>query len=342
MRIIGSILPFILLLTLTVSARYKFETWTTEQGLPYKAVNSVLQTRDGYVWAATGDGLARFDGVKFTVFNTANTNGLLTNRLKFLAETADGSVWTSGEENGLFRYKNGEFSSFSIENDSPNGKILSLHADKTENRLLILTEKGLNVWQNEKFTRENLPVSIKPYLALLDNTGVLCVKENGIVRRFAPGGISEYKLPEDSPESLLTMFYEARDGAVWIGNFYRNEPRKATLYTFKNGEISFYDDKNLPAAFINQVLEDRKGNIWLAIGSHGKGGLSRFENGKIRAYGKDEGFSGGGVTTLLEDREGGIWAATVDSGLTRFGEKLIRSFTREKNGLSTDNIYPLY
>ncbi|MBA3602001.1 MAG: hypothetical protein H0W45_12380, partial [Acidobacteria bacterium] len=48
------------------------------------------------------------------------------------------------------------------------------------------------------------------------------------------------------------------------------------------------------------------------------------------------------MTTLLEDREGGIWAATVDSGLTRFGEKLIRSFTREKNGLSTDNIYPLY
>ncbi len=169
MLMMGSILPFILLLTLTVSAQYKFETWTTEQGLPYKAVNSVLQTRDGYVWAATGDGLARFDGVKFTVFNTANTNGLLTNRLKFLAETADGSVWTSGEENGLFRYKNGEFSSFSIENDSPNGKILSLHADKTENRLLILTEKGLNVWQNEKFTRENLPVSIKPYTPALSD-----------------------------------------------------------------------------------------------------------------------------------------------------------------------------
>ena len=86
MQIIRSILPFILLLTLTVSAQYKFETWTTEQGLPYKIVNSVLQTRDGYVWAATDDGLARFDGARFTVFNTSNTKNLATNRVYNLHE----------------------------------------------------------------------------------------------------------------------------------------------------------------------------------------------------------------------------------------------------------------
>lgn len=330
----------ILLFSLVTAAQYRFETWTTAQGLPYKTVNSVLQTHDGYVWAATGDGLARFDGVKFTGFNTANSPGLLTNRLKFLAETADGSVWTSGEESGLFRYQNGEFSSFFTDNDGQNGKILSLYADKAANRLLILTEKELSVWRNEKFVRQDLPISIKPYFALLDNTGALCVKQDGVVRRFAPDGNSEYNLSADSPESLLTMVHKTGDGAVWIGTFYRHDPRRATLYTFKNGEISIVN--NLPAAFINQILEDRKGNVWLAIGSQGKGGLSQIENGKIRAYGKDEGFFGSSVSALLEDREGGIWAATADNGLTRFGEQLITSFTRRKNGLSSDNIYPLY
>ncbi|MBA2334966.1 MAG: hypothetical protein H0V90_08520, partial [Blastocatellia bacterium] len=61
--------------------------------MPHKTVRSVLQTRDGYIWAATSDGLARFDGVRFTVFNTVNSPGLKTNRLDFLAETLDGSLW---------------------------------------------------------------------------------------------------------------------------------------------------------------------------------------------------------------------------------------------------------
>src|SRR5215203_5497199 len=73
--------------------QYRIENWSTEQGLPYKTVRSVLQTRDGYIWAATSDGLARFDGVRFTVFNTAISPGLTTNRLEFLAETTDGSLW---------------------------------------------------------------------------------------------------------------------------------------------------------------------------------------------------------------------------------------------------------
>ena len=229
----------ILLFSLITAAQYRFENWSTEQGLPYKTVQSVLQTRDGYIWAATGDGLARFDAVKFTVFNTANSNGLLTNRLKFLAETADGSLWVSGEENGLFRYKNGAFLPLPGENNLQTDKILSLYAEKAENRLLILTENRLNLWQDDKFTGENLPISIKPYFALLDNTGVLCVKENSLVRRYASEGISEYKLPADSPESLLTMVHKTNDGAIWIGTFYRTDPRRATIYQFKNGELLF-------------------------------------------------------------------------------------------------------
>jgi len=233
MRVIRSILPFILLLALTVSAQYKFETWTTEQCLPYKAVNSVLQTTDGYVWAATADGLACFDGIRFTVFNTANSTGLMINRLHQLAETSDGSLWTSGEENGLFRFQNGVFESFTTENGLPGNKIFALYADKSENRLLILTDKGLTSWQNGNFvsdTSGNSSFPVKQYFAVLDNTGAICVKETGILRRYTPNGIVEYKLSDDSPESLLTMVYQARDGTVWTATFYRNEPRKAKIY----------------------------------------------------------------------------------------------------------------
>ena len=50
---------------------YIIETWQTEQGLPQNTVTSIAQTRDGYLWIGTLNGLARFDGVQFKVFSAA-------------------------------------------------------------------------------------------------------------------------------------------------------------------------------------------------------------------------------------------------------------------------------
>lgn len=114
------------------AAQYRIDNWSTDAGLPYKTVRSVLQTRDGYIWAATSDGLARFDGVRFTVFNTANSPELKTNRLELLAETLDGSLWISGEEEGLFRLHAGKFTSFSTENGLPNNRISRFMPTKSQ------------------------------------------------------------------------------------------------------------------------------------------------------------------------------------------------------------------
>jgi len=50
-------------------------------------VRSIVQTRDGYLWMTTFDGLARFDGVRFTVFDKSNTPALSNNRLTALQKT---------------------------------------------------------------------------------------------------------------------------------------------------------------------------------------------------------------------------------------------------------------
>jgi len=47
---------------------FSLRRWTTEDGLPKNTVISLLQTHDGYLWVGTREGLARFDGVRFTVF----------------------------------------------------------------------------------------------------------------------------------------------------------------------------------------------------------------------------------------------------------------------------------
>jgi hypothetical protein len=59
---------------------YGFDVWTTANGLPQNTVTGVVQTPDGYLWLSTFDGLARFDGVRFSIFNRGNTKGIVSNR----------------------------------------------------------------------------------------------------------------------------------------------------------------------------------------------------------------------------------------------------------------------
>jgi len=50
--------------------QYVHDVWKIEQGLPVNGVNDILQTRDGYLWFTSHETLTRFDGVKFTVFDS--------------------------------------------------------------------------------------------------------------------------------------------------------------------------------------------------------------------------------------------------------------------------------
>ncbi len=75
------------------SAQYQFDLWNTDNGLPHNTIRAILQTRDGYLWLASLDGLVRFDGVRFTVFTTGNTPALKSNRCTSLFEDQAGQLW---------------------------------------------------------------------------------------------------------------------------------------------------------------------------------------------------------------------------------------------------------
>src|SRR3712207_5110077 len=82
----------------TVFAQYQFDVWNADNGLPQTSVLSILQTRDGYLWLTTYDGLVRYDGVRFTIFNKANTKGIKSNRFTTLFESRDAALWIGAEE----------------------------------------------------------------------------------------------------------------------------------------------------------------------------------------------------------------------------------------------------
>jgi ligand-binding sensor domain-containing protein len=121
---VGRLLLFFVLLAsfdapASAAVRYRFDNWTVDEGLPQNIVTAIHQTKDGYLWIATLDGLARFDGMRFTVFDKNNTPGINTHRFTTLFEDAAGDLWLGTESGNVTRYQRGQFRSWATNHGSP-------------------------------------------------------------------------------------------------------------------------------------------------------------------------------------------------------------------------------
>ena len=109
---IFSVIVFLLCLNAAAFAgEYGFDVWTTANGLPQNTVTGVVQTPDGYLWLSTFDGLARFDGVRFTIFDKGNTTGIINNRFSRIFVDRQGTIYAAAENNVVTVYRNGVFTS---------------------------------------------------------------------------------------------------------------------------------------------------------------------------------------------------------------------------------------
>ncbi len=108
-------------------------------GLPSNWIYDVVQTRDGYVWIATHNGLARYDGLRFKVFNRSNTPQLPANDTRVLHESRDGSLWI-GTVGGLARYQTGRPGTFEEFETFAGNSVHAIWEDRA-NRLWIGTRE---------------------------------------------------------------------------------------------------------------------------------------------------------------------------------------------------------
>ena len=131
-------------------AQYRFDHWTADNGLPQNTVRDIVQTRDGYLWLSTHDGLVRFDGVRFTVFNKSNSPGIITNRFVHLYEDAQGDLWAITENNRLTRLHQGRFVTYTSENGLPENVVNPLGDDGYGN-LMFFGRNHPFRWLDGKF-----------------------------------------------------------------------------------------------------------------------------------------------------------------------------------------------
>src|SRR5262245_44472519 len=136
----GAICFFIISISLsTARAQYRFDQWTADTGLPQNSINAIHQARDGYIWLATFDGLVRFDGVRFTVFNKSNSPGIGSNRFTCLYEDRQGDLWMGTDNGGVTRRRRGVFTTYTTDHGLPQNAIKGVTGDETGN-LWVLSD----------------------------------------------------------------------------------------------------------------------------------------------------------------------------------------------------------
>src|SRR5580700_3493582 len=99
----------------SAQGRFSIDSWGTGQGLlPDDSVLAVTQTHDGYLWLGTLNGMVRFDGVRFTVFDETNTVKLPSTKIVRIFEDSRSNLWVGTESAGAAFITEGRVESLKI------------------------------------------------------------------------------------------------------------------------------------------------------------------------------------------------------------------------------------
>ncbi len=131
--------------------QFGHRVWTTEQGLPQNTIRAILQARDGHLWLGTQEGLVRFDGVRFVVFDERNTPAIKDRFVLSLHEDRAGTLWIGTRGGGLVSYRDGAFSRFDASSGLPNGVIRCIYQDRS-GRLWVGTDAGAVRLEGDRFS----------------------------------------------------------------------------------------------------------------------------------------------------------------------------------------------
>ncbi len=308
--------------------QYRHEVWKTREGLPQSSAEALVQTRDGYVWIGTQEGLARFDGARFVVFDKASTPELRHNRILALLEDRRGRLWIGTEGGGLTVLQEGRFRTFG-RTDGLAADIVRALAEDAEGNLWIGTDAGLQSRDERSFTAWGAPEGVPAGAVrslVVDGAGTLWAgTAHGLVRRsgkrFVPAGL------RDAVQSL----HAAADGTIFAGTAHG-------LRLLREGRVEALGSADgLPGEVVNCALRDRRGTVWIGT----SGGLARWASGRLSVFTPAQGLSNGNVLALLEDREGTLWVGTQDGGLNKLSDA---SFTPwgVREGLSADVAWAVF
>lgn len=358
--------------------QYVLDHWDTQDGLPHNVVRAITQSEDGYLWVATQSGVARFDGMNFTVFNTSNTPALESDDIRDVFQHSNGDIWLATYGGGVVRIRNDEFTQFTT-SDGLGDNIVRCVREDSSGDLWFCTATGLSRLSGGEFhnytTHDGLLDNLV-YDVFEDREGRLWVGVLNGVSRFTDGRFTNFSAGRELPSaaSFVHGFAQHPEGGLWMGTY------GSGLLRIRDGKVTALTrDDGLADDRLSNIAMDSNGSLWIStydkgvqryrdgefdrltldnglnsnlpfdvfeddqkniwIGTAG-GGLHRLKGGPFSTLGPAEGLPDPKVFAVLGEPDGPIWIGTEGGGLHRLQHGKVDTFTTD-DGLSNNNVVSL-
>ena len=311
-----------------VAGEYTQRLFRIEDGLPQNRIRALCQTPDGYLWIGTAEGLARFDGLRFTIFDQSNAPALRDDGILTLRVGRDGALWIGTEGGGLVRYMGGVFRNYGANEGLTNGFVRAIFEDGHKT-LWVGTDRGFFRGDGDRFVRlDNTPeVPLASVVGIgEDDAGRIWVATGSGLLSVADNKLA--RVHSDCSGVPVRTLHASRNGFLWaIG------PTGASR--MRNGCVA--PDRSLPAVSMRSLIEDSDGDLW--IGTMGQG-LIRLRGGRAASFTASAGLPHNTVNAVFEDRQRDLWIGCED-GLVRLTRRSGTSIGRQ-DGLEDDDVFTVY
>ena len=318
-----------------LEADYVVQNWQVEDGLPQSSVLAIQQTPDGYLWLATFGGLARFDGVRFTVFDTGNLPGLPDNRLVRLFVDREGALWLITELHALARIIDGQCRRIGLADGLPPEGFHAVQQDGQGGFWVVSLRNGLWRRHNGRFVTVPVPLEFgesPPGTMVTDPAGRSWFNLKDSLFRLENGNLVAVAGPSGQGDGWAKHISPSRDGGLWVVTTEGLRKQIGGLWLPERWPCPDFESP------IVASVEDPAGNLWVATY---KNGLFRFGASlgwqQLNANSEPRTRS---LRSLFCDREGNVWAGTDGGGLLRIKPRRWKTIGRSE-GLGIDAVHSM-
>jgi signal transduction histidine kinase/ligand-binding sensor domain-containing protein len=287
--------------------QYYHRSWVGADGPPRQGAVILAKSADGYLWLSANRALIRFDGVRFTVFDSttvpelAHPGFLVPNQV-----LPDGTMWITRTDGALVRYRDARFE-LAVAPSSESGR--SMTFDGAGTTWIYGEGKPVSHLKDRQRVRVTLPPDLPSasVTAIVRDTGRgvwLGTRTRGLWH-FVDGH-TELVRPFDAKSRLYERpLLQSRDGALWVtgAGLSRVVGKTAVRILLPTGDSVFNP---------RVAVEDASGAVWFGTVGHG---VLRWRDGRLEQFTKSDGLSDASVEDLLPERDGSMWIATASGGL---------------------------